>query len=66
MQIPKGFSVNEEIELGVVIGKQCKAIPEHKVMDVVGGYCLALDMTATCKLVSAFITKIINEFLVLI
>lgn len=66
MQIPKGFSVNEEIELGVVIGKQCKAVPEHKVMDVVVGYCLALDMTATCKLVSAFITKIINEFLVLI
>ncbi|XP_066146539.1 oxaloacetate decarboxylase, mitochondrial-like isoform X2 [Euwallacea fornicatus] len=49
--IPKGFSVNEEIELGIVIGRQCKNVPESRAMDVVAGYCIALDMTATCKLI---------------
>ncbi|XP_019773687.1 acylpyruvase FAHD1, mitochondrial isoform X2 [Dendroctonus ponderosae] len=48
--IPKGFSVNEEIELGVVIGKHGRKVSECKAMDIVGGYCLALDMTATCRL----------------
>lgn len=48
--IPEGFSVNEEIELGVVIGKKCKKAAECTAMDYVGGYCIALDMTATCKL----------------
>ncbi|XP_066252344.1 oxaloacetate decarboxylase, mitochondrial-like isoform X2 [Euwallacea similis] len=51
--IPKGFSVNEEIELGIVIGQQCKNVSESKAMDVVAGYCIALDMTATCKLGTA-------------
>lgn len=51
-QIPKGFSVNEEIELGVIIDTKVKNIPENEAMKVVGGYCVALDMTATCKMVS--------------
>lgn len=51
MQIPSGFAVNEEIELGVIIGKSGKHIKENEAMDYVGGYCIALDMTATCKMV---------------
>lgn len=51
LQIPKGFIVNEEIELGVVIGKTCKNVPENKVMEYVAGYCVALDLTATSELV---------------
>lgn len=50
IKIPKGFTVNEEIELGVIIGKKCKNIDTKSVMDYVGGYCLALDMTATSEL----------------
>ncbi|XP_066145349.1 oxaloacetate decarboxylase, mitochondrial-like [Euwallacea fornicatus] len=49
--IPKGFTiVNEEIELGVVIGKKCKHVPEDEAMDYVGGYCAALDMSAMCQI----------------
>lgn len=44
-QIPKGFNVNQEVELGVVIGKKGKFIKENEAFDYVGGYCLALDMT---------------------
>lgn len=43
--------MNEEIELGVVIGKHGRKVPESQAMDLVGGYCLALDMTATCRIV---------------
>lgn len=35
-----------EVELGVVIGKDGKNIPEDSSMSHVGGYALALDMTA--------------------
>ncbi|XP_030767389.1 acylpyruvase FAHD1, mitochondrial isoform X2 [Sitophilus oryzae] len=51
--IPKGFKVNEEIELGVVIGKKCTKVPEQNAMDYISGYCVALDMTATCRLTEA-------------
>ncbi|CAJ1358132.1 unnamed protein product, partial [Effrenium voratum] len=34
------------VELGVVIGQRCKRVPEEKAMDVVVGYCIALDLTA--------------------
>ncbi|XP_975403.1 acylpyruvase FAHD1, mitochondrial [Tribolium castaneum] len=51
--IPQGFSVNEEIELGVIIGKSGKFITESQAMDHVGGYCVALDMTATCRMKEA-------------
>lgn len=50
IKIPKGFTLNEEIELGVIIGKRCKNIDAKSIMDYVGGYCLALDMTATSEL----------------
>ncbi|XP_018580045.1 acylpyruvase FAHD1, mitochondrial [Anoplophora glabripennis] len=51
--IPKGFSVNEEVELGVIIGKIAKKVSEKEALDYVGGYCVALDMTATCKMKEA-------------
>lgn len=45
--IPPGIgSVHHELELGVVINETCSHVEESKAMDVVGGYCLALDMTA--------------------
>jgi len=38
--------VHHEIELGVVIGKKGKNIPEEKARDYILGYLLALDITA--------------------
>ena len=35
-----------EVELGVVIGKNGKNIPESSALSYIGGYTLALDMTA--------------------
>jgi acylpyruvate hydrolase len=47
IEIPLGCSdLHHEIELGVVIGRQCRRVTEAEAMDYVGGYCLALDMTA--------------------
>lgn len=51
LQIPKGFSVNQEVELGVIISEKVKGVNKNDAMKVVGGYCVALDMTAACKLV---------------
>lgn len=48
--LPKGFKMNQEVELGVIIGKKGKHISKKDAMDYVGGYCVTLDMTATCKL----------------
>jgi len=45
LQIPKGFEVHEEVELGVIIKQKCKKIPESQSLQYVGGYCLALDLT---------------------
>ncbi|CAH0559641.1 unnamed protein product [Brassicogethes aeneus] len=49
--IPKEFSVNQEVELGVIIGKEGKFIDECQAMDYIGGYCASLDMTATCQMI---------------
>lgn len=47
IEIPIGCDdLHHEIELGVVINKTCKMVTADKAMDYVGGYCLALDMTA--------------------
>ncbi|XP_057661488.1 acylpyruvase FAHD1, mitochondrial isoform X2 [Diorhabda carinulata] len=51
--IPKGFLVNQEIELGVVIGKKAKKVCEQEAMDYIGGYCAGLDMTAVNKITEA-------------
>jgi len=43
---PRCNDLHHEIELGVVVGKQAKRVAESEAMGYVGGYCLALDMTA--------------------
>lgn len=49
--LPKVFKeVNHEVELGVVIGQKCKNVSKEEAMNFVGGYCLALDLTAMCSL----------------
>ncbi|PSN46001.1 Acylpyruvase FAHD1 [Blattella germanica] len=45
IEVPKGFDIIEEVELGVVIGKICKNVSEAEALNYVAGYCLALDMT---------------------
>lgn len=39
-------SLDHEVELAVVIGRKARDVPEATAMDFVGGYALALDMTA--------------------
>jgi 2-keto-4-pentenoate hydratase/2-oxohepta-3-ene-1,7-dioic acid hydratase in catechol pathway len=36
---------DHEIELGVVIGKECSDVPEDRALDVIAGYGIALDMS---------------------
>ena len=46
-QVPLGCKkLHHEVELGVVIGKTAISVSESNAMDHVGGYALALDMTA--------------------
>lgn len=40
-----------EVELGVIIGKECKNVSVEKAMDFIGGICLGLDITAFPELV---------------
>lgn len=50
-KIPKVFTkVAHEVELGVIIGKQCKNVKKEEAFNYISGYCLALDMTAQCNL----------------
>jgi len=47
IEIPLGCQeVHHEIELGIVIGSTCQRVDKDKSMNHVGGYVLALDMTA--------------------
>uniref|UniRef100_A0A1B6DPG1 oxaloacetate tautomerase n=2 Tax=Clastoptera arizonana TaxID=38151 RepID=A0A1B6DPG1_9HEMI len=46
IQIPIGFEVNEEVELGVIISKKCKNVDPSQAFNYIAGYCLALDLTA--------------------
>jgi len=36
---------DHEIELGLVIGRECSDVPEERALDVVAGYAIALDMS---------------------
>ncbi|WP_028600982.1 fumarylacetoacetate hydrolase family protein [Ottowia thiooxydans] len=36
---------DHEVELGVIIGKQCRRVSRDQALDYVFGYCIALDMT---------------------
>ncbi|HZR02955.1 MAG TPA: fumarylacetoacetate hydrolase family protein, partial [Burkholderiales bacterium] len=38
--------VTAEAELGVIVGRQCRDVPESAAASVIAGYCLVLDMTA--------------------
>ena len=51
LQLPKGYEVHHEVELGVVIGRRCKGLAPHEVAPVIGGYVVALDLTAVNILV---------------
>lgn len=45
--LPKIYNnIQHEVELGVIIGKRCKNVSKNEAMGYVGGYCLALDLTA--------------------
>ncbi|KAL5701322.1 acylpyruvate hydrolase [Ranunculus cassubicifolius] len=47
IEIPHPYeSLDHEVELAVVIGQKARDVPEVSAMDYVGGYALALDMTA--------------------
>lgn len=37
--------MHHEVELGVIIDKQCQNVSKEQVEEKIGGYCLALDMT---------------------
>ncbi|UZJ51714.1 hypothetical protein CBS101457_001034 [Exobasidium rhododendri] len=46
VEIPKGVDCHFEVELGVVIGKTGRDISSADAEDYIGGYALAIDMTA--------------------
>ncbi|KAI9004100.1 hypothetical protein BC832DRAFT_71627 [Gaertneriomyces semiglobifer] len=46
IEIPKGCEVHHELELGVVIGRNGRDIKARDADSYIGGYFLALDMTA--------------------
>ena len=46
VEIPKGSQKTDwEVELGVVIGKNAKYVPENHAMDYVAGYCVINDVS---------------------
>jgi 2-keto-4-pentenoate hydratase/2-oxohepta-3-ene-1,7-dioic acid hydratase in catechol pathway len=46
VEIPRGsVKTDWEVELGVVIGKNAKYVPENQVMDYVAGYCVVNDVS---------------------
>jgi 2-keto-4-pentenoate hydratase/2-oxohepta-3-ene-1,7-dioic acid hydratase in catechol pathway len=46
VEIPKGAQKTDwEVELGVVIGKNAKYVPENHAMDYVAGYCVINDVS---------------------
>jgi ureidoglycolate lyase len=46
VEIPRGSEKTDwEVELGVVIGKNAKYVPENHVMDYVAGYCVVNDVS---------------------
>ena len=46
VEIPRGSKKTDwEVELGVVIGKAAKYVPEHSAMDYVAGYCVVNDVS---------------------
>lgn len=53
LQIPEVLKhVKHEVELGVIIGKPCRNVSPNEAVEYIGGYCLGLDLSAFCELVS--------------
>ncbi|KAL2470374.1 Fumarylacetoacetate (FAA) hydrolase family [Abeliophyllum distichum] len=47
IEVPEPLeALDHEVELAVVIGRRARDVPEASAMDYIGGYALALDMTA--------------------
>ncbi|KAI0780508.1 hypothetical protein BD413DRAFT_463078 [Trametes elegans] len=46
VEIPQGVTAHYEVELGVVVGKRGRDIPESEAAGYIAGYALAVDMTA--------------------
>eukprot|EP00123_Amoebidium_parasiticum_P019448 comp25653_c0_seq1/m.47020 comp25653_c0_seq1/g.47020 ORF comp25653_c0_seq1/g.47020 comp25653_c0_seq1/m.47020 type:complete len:267 (-) comp25653_c0_seq1:529-1329(-) len=46
IRLPKGSEVHHEVELGLVVATPGSDIPQDQAMSHIGGYCLALDLTA--------------------
>ncbi|BES99093.1 unnamed protein product [Nesidiocoris tenuis] len=47
IEIPPGYEVDHEVELGVIIGRKCKNVSPDEAENYIAGFCLALDLTAT-------------------
>ncbi|GHJ84055.1 hypothetical protein NliqN6_0457 [Naganishia liquefaciens] len=45
IEVPQGINCHHEVELGVVIGKGGRDIPESQALDHVAGYTLSIDVT---------------------
>ena len=43
---PQSERVTAEAEIGVIIGRTCRAVSEHDAKSYLAGYCLIIDMTA--------------------
>ncbi|KDN42735.1 hypothetical protein K437DRAFT_257761 [Tilletiaria anomala UBC 951] len=46
VEIPRGIKCHHEVELGVVIGKEGRDVSPEDADSYIGGYALAIDMTA--------------------
>lgn len=47
--IPESETMLAEIELGVVFGRECRNVPEADAMDVIDGFTVVNDVTATSR-----------------
>jgi acylpyruvate hydrolase len=48
IELPKGLDIHHEVELGVIVGKDGRDIAPSAAFEHVGGYALAIDVTARC------------------
>jgi 2-keto-4-pentenoate hydratase/2-oxohepta-3-ene-1,7-dioic acid hydratase in catechol pathway len=55
IKITKDLIINYELELGVMIGKECSRIKREEYLDYIGGYFLTLDLTEKSEI--PFVTK---------
>uniref|UniRef100_A0A8D9BDH0 oxaloacetate tautomerase n=1 Tax=Cacopsylla melanoneura TaxID=428564 RepID=A0A8D9BDH0_9HEMI len=53
IEIPERSEVHHEVELGVIIGRNCKNVDKYDAMKCIAGYCLALDLTEVTHLKTA-------------